>query len=387
MQVTTTASNSSFPSWEDPSSETLPSASPDGTSLGTAGPDSAGSSAALTQPTEGGKTPSQGWVERLGRPDGRATQFAWSQDDPLGEFVAQNEQRRSNQDSMASHYNSSLLTSAMAVGEDLSPTMQNLRRLHMFNFDEGSLAASDRLALSESLQLGLSDSATLSIAPLIASVTDTTGLSIEETFAFGSTGHFPRSAWTASDFSMMGPWAKSPTQRAAFESALLQTGSSAQATDMAVLSAVRERLVDQLPAQILASQETDKPYLTRMHGAMVNGLLSTDVYFDTSIREILPRGYNRMSTADLPASLGLRSFEDVGSGYFGALYRNADNGNVIYANRGTEGPDKLDVRANILQAFGLESGQYSQAIDVARRLQKTYGAQVSFTGHSLVLLC
>ncbi len=253
----------------------------------------------------------------------------------------------------------------------------------MFNFDEGSLAASDRLALSESLQLGLSENAALSIAPLIASVTDTTGLSIDETFAFGNTGHFPRSAWTAGDFAMLGPWAKSPTQRAAFESALLQTGSSAQATDMAVLSAVRERLVDQLPAQILASQETDKPYLTRMHGAMVNGLLSTDVYFNTSIQEILPRGYSRMSAADLPVSLGLRSFEDADSGYFGALYRNADNGNVIYANRGTEGLDKLDVRADILQAFGLESAQYTKAINIARKLEKTYNNQVSFTGHSL----
>ncbi|MDD2883231.1 MAG: hypothetical protein PHQ58_22705 [Rhodoferax sp.] len=107
------------------------------------------------------------------------------------------------------------------------------------------------------------------------------------------------------------------------------------------------------------------------------------MYFDTSIPEILPRGYSRMRADELPASLGLRSFEDAASGYFGALYRNAGDGTFIYANRGTEGPDKLDVRANILQAFGFESGQYTKAMEVARDLRATYGDKLSFTGHSL----
>jgi hypothetical protein len=120
-----------------------------------------------------------------------------------------------------------------------------------------------------------------------------------------------------------------------------------------------------------------------MHSAMVNGLLSTDVYFNTSIPEILPRGYSRMSAAELPASLNLRSFEDPDSGYFGALYRNAGTGNVIYANRGTEGADKLDLRANFLQAYGFKSEQYTTAMEIARDLQKVYGDKLSFTGHSL----
>lgn len=54
MQVTTTASNSSFPSWEDPSSETLPPAGPDGT----AAPDQA-----LSFSDE---KPSNDWLDRLG---------------------------------------------------------------------------------------------------------------------------------------------------------------------------------------------------------------------------------------------------------------------------------------------------------------------------------
>ena len=56
MQVTTTTSNSSFPSWEDPSNETLPPASPDGT----VAPGQVLGSAS-------DKKPSNDWLDRLGR--------------------------------------------------------------------------------------------------------------------------------------------------------------------------------------------------------------------------------------------------------------------------------------------------------------------------------
>jgi len=343
--------------------------------------------------------PPQDWIERLGhseislvpgqmgntsaqKPQSQVDRLG-SQEDKLGKFIHQNDQHRAAQDDLAAQYNASVLAKAMATGENLPPTLQTVRQLGMFNFEGNALAGTDRAALSGSLQLGLETHTALQIAPLVASVTEVTGMPVREAFAFGGTTHFPRSSWTANDFAMLSPWAGLPTQRAAFESALLQTGSPMQATDMAVLSAVRERLVDKLPAQIQIAQGPDQQQLTRMHGAMVNGLLSTDVYFGISIPEILPRGYSRMSAADLPASLGLRSFEDANSGYFGALYRNADNGTVIYANRGTEGLDKLDVRANILQAFGLKSGQYTNAMKTARDLRVTYGDKLSFTGHSL----
>ena len=343
--------------------------------------------------------PPQDWIERLGhseislvpgqmgntliqKPQSQADRLG-SQEDKLGKFIQQNDQHRVAQDDLASHYNAAILAKAMAAGENLPPTLQTVRQLGMFNFEGNALADTDRSALSESLQLGLETHTALRIAPLVASVTEVTGMPVQEAFAFGGTTRFPRSSWTASDFAMLSPWAGLPTQRAAFESALLQTGSSTQATNMAVLSAVRERLVDKLPAQIQASQGPDQQQLTRMHGAMVNGLLSTDVYFDTSIREILPHGYSRINSEQLPAQLRQRPFEDPASGYFGALYRNADNGTIIYANRGTEGPDKLDVRANVLQAFGLESKQYTTAMKVARNLRATYGGKLSFTGHSL----
>ncbi|MES2635529.1 MAG: LysM peptidoglycan-binding domain-containing protein [Pseudomonadota bacterium] len=308
---------------------------------------------------------------------------AGEQEDALGAFIDSNEQRRDRQDSLASRHNANVMAGAFASGTDLSPTHHTLRRLGMFNFDAGNLAAVDRDALSKLSQLGLSEGAAFGVAPRIASVTELTGMAVEETFLFGGATLFPRAAWTASDFASLGRWAGMPTQRAAFESALLQTGSAKEATNIAVLSAVRERLVDQLPRQIEAAQGADRAYLARMHSAMVNGLLSTDVYFPVSIPEILPRGYRRMNLADLPVSLQRRTFEDPTSGYFGALYRNVENDSFIYANRGTEGPDKLDVRANILQAFAFESAQYTKAMEIARDLRTVFGNQLSFTGHSL----
>ncbi|MGQ0710283.1 MAG: hypothetical protein ACT4NV_11090, partial [Rhodoferax sp.] len=306
--------------------------------------------------------------------------------DALGEFIVQNDRRRAGQDQAAARFNESVIENAMLRGENLAPTRANLRRLGLFEFEGNSLLGADRAALTAAAGLGLSESTALQVAPLIANVTEATGLSAEESFAFGGAPRYPRNVWVSSDFAALAPWSSDKNQRAAFESALQQTASAEQAKNMAVLAAVRERLVDRLPETIQAldsTQSADREYLTRMHGAMVNGLLATDVYFDQSIPQIVPQGFKRMDAAGLPASLGLRSFEDPASGYFGALYHNADSGQAIYANRGTEGLDKLDVRANVLQSFGLESGQYTKAMRFAQDLKEIYGDKLSFTGHSL----
>jgi hypothetical protein len=285
-------------------------------------------------------------------------------------------------DAIAQQHNAIVAKRAMATGENMAPTVQNLRRLGMFNTDgAGALSATDRSALSILIDAGVSTDAALELAPKVAATADMTGLSVEDTFTFGGTGRFPRSAMTSSDWALRGRWGGMQTQLDAFDNAFAQTGLGADANKIAVLSAVREQLVDKLPAQIqAATRAQDREYLTRMHSAMVNGLLSTDVYFEQSIPQLMPQGYSRLSAGALPSGLSL---SDPSTGYFGALYRNADNDTYIYANRGTEGPDKLDVRANVLQAFGLESAQYTQAIYVAQQLKRTFGDRLSFTGHSL----
>lgn len=111
-------------------------------------------------------------------------------------------------------------------------------------------------------------------------------------------------------------------------------------------------------------------------------LFAQDSYFDTSISQLLPEGSRRV-TDELElraAGTSIGALVNKESGYFGALYELAD-GSLVLANRGSE-PVANDWIANGLQAIGLASKQYAQAMTVAQGIaEKT--KNISFIGHSL----
>jgi hypothetical protein len=114
--------------------------------------------------------------------------------------------------------------------------------------------------------------------------------------------------------------------------------------------------------------------------AMAAALTSKDVYYDTSIAEILP---NTMARQQVLNNNGIDQ-----SGLYGATYSDSLTGKTFVAMRGTEfgipGRFEADIGANAIQLLGGQGAQYSQAVDWARELSENIGAKnLIFTGHSL----
>ncbi|SDK26514.1 Protein of unknown function [Ferrimonas sediminum] len=58
-------------------------------------------------------------------------------------------------------------------------------------------------------------------------------------------------------------------------------------------------------------------------------------------------------------------------------------GNSVLAFAGTDFTSLADWKANILQGMGIESTQYTNAIELAKGYSLNTGGKISFTGHSL----
>lgn len=82
-------------------------------------------------------------------------------------------------------------------------------------------------------------------------------------------------------------------------------------------------------------------------------------------------GYSRVGSPYIDSETGLQA----------ALFVNAESGHSVMAFAGTNGAG--DWPANIRQAFGLESAQYTQAIGLAQTVYSNTGGNVHFVGHSL----
>ncbi len=96
--------------------------------------------------------------------------------------------------------------------------------------------------------------------------------------------------------------------------------------------------------------------------------LAEDVY-DPQGAEI--DGYEMVGDLFIDSETGLQS----------ALYVNQDTGHSVLAFAGTNGAS--DWIANIRQAFGLKSAQYTQAMGQAQAVYAATGGNVQFVGHSL----
>ena len=152
----------------------------------------------------------------------------------------------------------------------------------------------------------------------------------------------------------------------AYEASLL-TGIAARVND--VDNYIGQRGIDNVDPSLIASRNV-----------IVAALIDKDVYFDSSIKQILPESVRRLDVID---NNGIQQ-----SGFYGATYSDNVTGKVFVADRGTEfgaaSRQDSDMAANRLQLLGLNSNQYSEAINWSRQLRETYGgANLVFTGHSL----
>jgi YD repeat-containing protein len=114
--------------------------------------------------------------------------------------------------------------------------------------------------------------------------------------------------------------------------------------------------------------------------AMAAALASKDVYYDSSISELLPNSMARQEALD---NNGAQK-----SGLFGAAYSDSLSGKTFVAMRGTEfgvpGRERSDLATNLVQLMGGNASQYSEAINWAGKLGERIGAaNLIFTGHSL----
>lgn len=246
------------------------------------------------------------------------------------------------QDRLAEWHNTAMLADAIARGDSLTPTTANARRLGMFDIGPGGLRANDRTALSTLEGMGLSDQSMLAIAPKLAQVADVAGTSVDEAFSFGLTAS-QRTRMSSFDIVARQRWESYPTQLEAFDNAYSQTQNADGASQVATLSALRQYVVDALPARanaIASSAPAEAARLRDLHAAMGNGLLSYDSYYDTSIPQLMPAGFSRLGAAQMPAGFDGSLLTDPRSGYFSALYRNANSDAYVVANRGTEPTDR-----------------------------------------------
>jgi uncharacterized Zn-binding protein involved in type VI secretion len=125
--------------------------------------------------------------------------------------------------------------------------------------------------------------------------------------------------------------------------------------------------------------------LAQNNRAVEDARLVTDVYGTSGA----PDGWTRLSQADLPPELRNATFNDPSTGFYSDLYRNDIDGSYRLVMRGTEmdtwnqwkGNDWL--WGNLSQGVGLQSGQYTQAVELSRQVAGVYGGNMGITGHSL----
>ena len=163
--------------------------------------------------------------------------------------------------------------------------------------------------------------------------------------------------------------------------------AEADANGVAGLVPIAQRisvLRDMLPT---LKQQNDPNYaaLAQLAQVATYALIDKDVYYNNAVPQILPDGITRIGANDTAALKQLNLTPDMlvdpKSGFYSAVYYDANANNYIVADRGTQ--NGIDWINNFQQLFGLDSKQYDEAAKVARSIQKMNAENVVFTGHSL----
>ncbi|EKE68912.1 Mbeg1-like protein [Gallaecimonas xiamenensis] len=97
-----------------------------------------------------------------------------------------------------------------------------------------------------------------------------------------------------------------------------------------------------------------------------------------------PVGLTLLEGSDVPGMAGA-NFSDPDSGFGAALFESQINGEVMLTYRGTNNAvtGKKDWATNFAQGMGKETGQYNQAMDLAKLTKRALGDDFTIVGHSL----
>ena len=152
----------------------------------------------------------------------------------------------------------------------------------------------------------------------------------------------------------------------------------------ALIAAGRKQAQTMPPGAARTSLEQSCNRFERNNQAMEMANLSQAVYKDSGA----PEGWTRLTDPDKLSSLppNLQDptlWNDPNTNYHAALF-GSDDGQIVMAERGTDPSNWQDIKTDIQQGWGSDTKQYSQGMDLARDVQKTFGDQLTtITGHSL----
>ncbi len=134
-------------------------------------------------------------------------------------------------------------------------------------------------------------------------------------------------------------------------------------------------------------QQNDPDYaaLAQLAQVATYALIDKDVYYNNAVPQILPDGITRIGANDTAAlqqlNLTPAMLTDPKSGFYSAVYYDANASNYIIADRGTQG--WVDWKNNFRQGLGLDSKQYDEAARIAYAIKSLNKTNFVFTGHSL----
>jgi Lipase (class 3) len=135
----------------------------------------------------------------------------------------------------------------------------------------------------------------------------------------------------------------------------------------------------------------ERTYREDLQSAGEMALLGMDVYLDASNPALLPAGFTALSDAQAEAQFPGFTARDDKSGFYSRVYHDANSGNHVVVNRGTNDASAPigivrgtpDGRTNWSLLNGNRTHQADLALRNARVVDRGTGGHVTFSGHSL----
>jgi hypothetical protein len=176
-------------------------------------------------------------------------------------------------------------------------------------------------------------------------------------------------------------------QGLAYDKALCMKGATPEKAWRVVTKVGYRQKIDALGEQITRLQSTHPEQakaLKKEHHVAVLALISSEVYLEPSVSELLPKGFSRVTNPQELAEAGLTPAMLVNeqSGYKAVLYKNQTDNTYVYVNCGSN--ESVDYEESFTQGPGLSGAQYKQALNNAQQISSSaIGQKVTFSGHSL----
>jgi hypothetical protein len=135
----------------------------------------------------------------------------------------------------------------------------------------------------------------------------------------------------------------------------------------------------------------ERSYREEFQNAGEMAALNMDVYLDTSNPALLPAGFSALSDAQAEARFPGFTAQDAGSGFYSRVYHDANTGDHVVVNRGTNDASAPigilrrtpDGQTNWSLLNGNKTHQADLALRNASVVDRATGGHVRFSGHSL----